>query len=74
MLTDITIGWVWNTEQPVMDFQAHCERREMLNGYSELNTHLLCSPFVCSLILVVDPAEVGYNYWNRQSNDQDPTQ
>lgn len=47
----------------------------MLNhGCAELNTHLLCPPFVCSLILVVDPTEVRYNHWDREGNDQDPTQ
>lgn len=40
----------------------------------KLEAHLLCPALVCSLILVVYTAEVGDNYRNWQSNDQDPTQ
>lgn len=36
--------------------------------------YLLRSPLVGSLVLVVNSAEVGNNDWNRQSNDQHPTQ
>lgn len=75
MLTDAAIDQIQNTEQPVGDFKAYYTKWETLNhGCTELNTHLLCSPFVCSLILVVDSTEVGYNHWDRQSNDQDPAQ
>lgn len=40
----------------------------------KLGAHLLGPALVCSLILVVDTAEVGDNYRNWQSNDQNPTQ
>lgn len=32
---------------------------------------LLCPALVSTLVLVVDAAEVGYNDWHRQGNDQD---
>lgn len=40
----------------------------------EWAAHLLCPAFVSSLILVVNPAEVGNNYRDWQGNDQDATQ
>lgn len=36
--------------------------------------YLLCPAFICSLVLVVDPAEVGDYHRDWQSNDQDTTQ
>ena len=36
--------------------------------------YLLCPAFIGSLILVVNPAEVGNNHRNRQGNDQNTTQ
>lgn len=36
--------------------------------------YLLCSSLVSSLILMVNPAEVGNDNWNRKSNNQHTTQ
>ena len=36
--------------------------------------YLLCPAFISSLILVVNPAEVGDDHGDRQGNDQDATQ
>lgn len=36
--------------------------------------YLLCPAFICSLILVVNPAEVGNDHRDRQGNDEDTTQ
>lgn len=36
--------------------------------------YLLCPAFIGSLVLVVNPAEVGNNHRNWQGNDQDTTQ
>lgn len=36
--------------------------------------YLLCPAFISSLILVVNPAEVGYDHRDWQGNDQDTAQ
>lgn len=36
--------------------------------------YLLCPAFICSLVLVVDPAKVGHYHRDWQSNDQDTAQ
>lgn len=36
--------------------------------------YLLCPAFICSLILVVNPAEVGNDHRDRQGNDEDTAQ
>lgn len=37
-------------------------------------TYLLGSALVRTLVLMVDAAEVGYNDWHRQGNDQHATE